>query len=172
MARALAEPHLKSGIISGDEREGMMDCHAVAVSPGAPDQPLLANRMGLFQTDDHGSHWRELGVRSVSPIFYGRDVRPSPHDRDVLFATLSTSANGATGNAWRSDDVGKSWTRIDPGVAPGSTLMAVAPSLRERGVIYTAARKGEVFGTRDGGASWQAVPLPAGCLGVMSLAVS
>ena len=172
IALSRQHPHLESAIITTDKAEGMLDAHAICISPAAPETPFLAVRMGLFRSDDHGSHWRELGVREVSPIFYGRDVRACPHEPETLYATLSTAANGATGNAWRSRDLGRSWQRIDPGITPASTLMAVVPSPRRPGVVYTGARKGEVFATLDGGANWQPVPLPRGCLGVMTLAVT
>ena len=73
---------------------------------------------------------------------------------------------------WRSLDLGQSWARFDQPTHAGSTMMAVVPSPRDSRVVYAAARKGEVFGTLDGGASWQEAPLPKGCSGVMALAMS
>jgi len=46
------------------------------------------------------------------------------------------------------------------------------PSPSDRRVVYAAARKGQVFGTQDEGATWQDVPLPQGCTAVMALAVT
>ncbi|MFZ4411070.1 MAG: WD40/YVTN/BNR-like repeat-containing protein [Paracraurococcus sp.] len=166
------KPHLQSAIITTNTAEGMLDAHAIAISPAAPETPFLAVRMGLFRSDDHGGHWQELPMRDRSPIHYGRDIRVSPHDPNTLYATLSTAANGATGTIWRSTDLGREWARFDPQNTPGSTLMAVVPSPRDPKVVYAAARKGEVFGTLDEGASWQQVPLPAGCQAVMTLAMN
>ncbi len=170
---ALAEqPHLKSAILTKHTAEGMMDVHAIAISAAAPEVPLVALRMGLFRSEDHGAHWQDYELRKLSPIFYGRDIRVSPHDPNMLYATLSTSAAGETGTVWRSPDLGRSWARFDTPTRAQSTMMAVCPSPGDRAVVYAAARKGEVFGTVDEGASWQEVPLPAGCRGVMALAVS
>jgi photosystem II stability/assembly factor-like uncharacterized protein len=166
------EPHLKSAILTTHEAEGMLDAHAIAISAAAPETPFLAVRMGLFRSDDHGAHWRDLGMRDRSPIVYGRDIRVSPHDPRTLYATLSTSAGGATGSIWRSRDIGESWERIDSALTPNGTMMAAVPSPRDAGVVYGATRKGEVFGTLDGGATWHAAPLPQGCTGVMTLAVN
>ncbi|WP_187830249.1 WD40/YVTN/BNR-like repeat-containing protein [Siccirubricoccus phaeus] len=172
LIRLSEQPHLQSAIITTNTAEGMLDAHAVAISPAAPETPLVALRMGLFRSEDHGAHWQDFEMRKLSPIFYGRDIRVSPHDPNTLYATLSTAANGATGTVWRSTDLGRSWARFDTPTRARSTMMAAAPSPRDAGVVYAAARKGEIFATLDGGASWQEVPLPQGCLGVMALAVN
>ena len=170
---ALAEqPHLKSAAITTNTAEGMLDCHALTISAAAPETPIVACRMGLFRSEDHGAHWTDFEMRNRSPIFYGRDVRVSPHDANTLYATLSTSANGATGTVWRSTDAGKNWSRFDHPTTAHSTMMAVVPSPSDRRVVYAATRKGEVFGTLDEGATWIEAPMPKGCLAVMALAVN
>jgi photosystem II stability/assembly factor-like uncharacterized protein len=166
------EPGLRSAILTAHPAEGMLDAHAIAVSPGAPQTPFVALRMGLFRSDDHGGHWQDLDLRKRSPIVYGRDIRACPHDPRTLYATLSTSAGGATGSIWRSRDLGESWDRLDAGLTPNGTMMAAVPSPIDPGVIYGATRRGEVFGTLDDGANWHAAPLPEGCRAVMAVAVN
>ncbi|MSP00588.1 MAG: hypothetical protein EXR07_06000 [Acetobacteraceae bacterium] len=166
------QPHLKSAAITVNTAEGMLDCHAIAISAAAPETPIVACRMGLFRGEDHGAYWADFEMRKLSPIFYGRDIRVSPHDANTLFATLSTSAGGATGTIWRTTDAGKSWARFDSATQAHSTMMAVVPSPSDRRVVYAATRKGEVFGTLDEGATWLEAPLPNGCLAVMALAVN
>ena len=166
------QPQLKSASITTNTAEGMLDVHALTISKAAPETPIIACRMGLFRSEDHGGHWEDYEMRKRSPIFYGRDVRVSPHDPNTLFATLSTSALGATGTVWRSSDLGRNWARFDTPTKAQSTMMAVVPSPSDRRVVYSATRKGEVFGTLDDGATWQEVPLPNGCTGVMALAIN
>ncbi len=170
---ALAEQeHLKSAILTTHTAEGMLDVHALALSAAAPGVPFLALRMGLFRSDDHGAHWSDLEMRRRTPIFYGRDIRVSPHDPNTLYCTMSVSAAGETGTVWRSTNLGQSWARFDPPTKAVATMMAVVPSPRDAGVVYACARKGQVFGTLDGGASWAETPLPQGCIGVLALAVN
>ncbi len=166
------QPHLKSAAITTNTAEGMLDVHALTISAAAPETPIIACRMGLFRSEDHGGHWTDLEMRKRSPIFYGRDIRVSPHDPLTLYATLSSSALGATGTVWRSTDLGKNWARFDAPTQARSTMMAVAPSPADTAVVYAATRKGEVFGTLDEGATWMEAPLPKGCSGVMALAVN
>ncbi len=172
LIRLSAQPRLKSAIITTNTAEGMLDAHAIAISAAAPETPVVAVRMGLFRSEDHGAHWQDMGMQQRSPIFYGRDIRVCPHDPNTLYATLSTAANGATGTVWRSTDLGRNWARFDTPTRANGTMMAVAPSPRDRGVVCSVTRKGDAFATLDGGATWQDMPLPKGCQGVMALALN
>ena len=47
-------PHLKSKIVSDTFAEGMLDGHAITISPADPDAVVLACRMGLFRSRRQG----------------------------------------------------------------------------------------------------------------------
>ena len=164
------QPHLKSAIVSDNEIEGMMDSHALALSPGHPDTVWLANRMGLFRSDDQGGGWQEFGIGKFSPLTYARDVAVSGHDGERMYAALSVAATSDEGSLYRSDDFGATWSRFDHGVDIDSTLMVVAESVTNPDRVYCAARRGTIFGTEDGGKSWQTHQLPDGVQGVYALA--
>ena len=122
---ALAEkPHLKSRLGSATDASGMLDSHTIVVSAAAPGRAMLAIRMGLFSTDDHGASWHDMEVGRFSPLTYCRSVIVSPHDPRVLYACLSTSSRGKDGSLWRSDDVGATWQRVDRGVKADATMMS------------------------------------------------
>ena len=150
-----ARPNLKSKIQSDSEAEGMLDAHALAVSDAAPGAVFLAVRMGLFRSDDRGMKWQDLEVGRFSPLTYGRDIRVSPHDAHVLYAALSPAARSQDGSLYRSADLGKTWTRVDRDVKAQATMMGLALHPRDPDQIYCASRCGQVFGTQDGGRTWQ-----------------
>ena len=51
--------------------------------------------------------------------------------------------------------------------------MSVAPHAKNANVMAIGARyEGEIYGTEDGGATWESLPLPAGVKDIYSLAVS
>jgi hypothetical protein len=53
------------------------------------------------------------------------------------------------------------------------TIMSVAPHAKNSNVMAIGARyEGEIYATEDGGASWDALPLPGGVKDIYSLAVS
>jgi len=162
----------KSRIVSDTETEGMMDSHALAISSARPGTVFLANRMGLFRSPDRGGSWEEMGIGRFSPLTYARDVRVSPHDPKTMYAALSVAAISDEGSLYRSQDLGASWQRFDHGVQMKSTLMIIAQSAAKAERVWCATRKGQVFGTEDGGATWREHPLPEGGTGVYALAVA
>jgi len=152
----------KSWIVSQTEIEGMLDGHALACSAAAPGTVFLANRMGLFRSDDGGGCWQDIDIGRFSPMTYGRDIRTSPHDPKVLYAALSPAFRSADGAIYRSEDVGKTWTRFDRGVKAEATMMGVAAHPSDPQQVYGISKAGQVFGTQDGGQTWTEHRLPTG----------
>jgi len=164
------EPHLRNCILSDDLTEGMMDLHALTVSAEQPGTVWVANRMGLFVSENRGDHWREFGIGRFSDLQYGRDLTVSPHDPRVFVAALSDSSRGVAGSVYRSDDTGNSWKRIDHDISIDSTLMTVTVSKADPNRIFCGARLGQIFGTEDGGKNWVSLPLPEGVQDVRAVA--
>jgi photosystem II stability/assembly factor-like uncharacterized protein len=162
----------KSRIGSDTETEGMMDSHALVVSPERAGTVFLANRMGLFRSHDRASTWSDIGVNRFSPLTYARDVQISPHDPKRMFAALSAAAVSDAGSLYRSEDCGVTWARFDHDVPIESTLMAIAASHSDPKRIYCATRRGQVLGTEDAGESWRSYQLPGGAQGIYSIAVN
>ena len=97
-----------------------------------------------------------------------------PQDKNVLYANSQ--------HVWRTANGGQSWERISPdltrhdpatltasggpitldqtGVETYATVFALAPSRRERDVIWAGSDDGLVHVTRDNGRSWQNVTPP------------
>ena len=170
LLRLAQEPRLKSKLVTDTEAEGMLDGHALCVTPADPDAVFLACRMGLFRSGDGGDDWQDLKVGRFSPLTYARDIRPAPQDPRMLYACLSVHATGDTGSLAVSRDIGRSWERIDHGVTPTATLMNLALHQRDPLQVYGAARNGQVIGTQDAGKSWQEYRLPQGCGDVYAIA--
>lgn len=164
------EDRFKSRLLSDTETEGMMDSHAVVVSRSRPGTVFLANRMGLFRSPDRGDTWVPIEIGRYSELTYARDLMVFPHDPGTLFAALSDSSRGVAGSLYRSGDLGETWSRFDHDISIESTLMTVAASAETPERVYCAARRGQVFGTEDGGGSWRSYPLPDGVEGVYAIA--
>ncbi len=153
-------PHLKSKIVTDTFAEGMLDGHAITISPADPDAVVLACRMGLFRSADKGKSWQDMEMKRFSPITYGRDVKVSPQDGKTMYAALSVAAASKDGGIYRSQDAGKTWKRFDK-VQVHGTIMSVGLHQTDPNQVYIGARyQGEVFGTQDGGETWSAMPLP------------
>jgi photosystem II stability/assembly factor-like uncharacterized protein len=170
LIRFCEDPKYRSRIGSQTEIEGMLDGHALAVSAAAPGTVFLANRMGLFRSDDRGEHWKDMEINRFSPLTYGRDIRVSPHDPKVLYACLSPAARSTDGSIYRSDDIGQTWKRFDHGVKAEATMMAVTVHPRDPNQVYGVSRFGQLFATQDGGRSWSESRLPEGVRDVYAVA--
>ena len=164
------QDHLRSAIGSDNDAEGMMDSHAMLVSAARPGTVFLATRMGLFRSPDKGESWEEMGIGRYSELTYARDLQVLPDDPAALLGAFSRSAASGPGSLYRSHDLGETWTRYDHDLSIDSTLMTVAASPLDSARIYCAARRGQVFGTEDDGATWQSHPLPAGVEGIYAIA--
>lgn len=169
LVRLSERPHLKSKIISDTFAEGMLDGHAIAISPTDPDAVILAARMGLFRTADQGHTWEDMELKRFSPVTYGRDVKVSPQD-GTIYAALSVAAASHDGGVYRSHDAGRTWQRFDK-VQVHGTIMSVALHPTDPRQAYIGARyNGEVFATQDGGQTWAAMPLPGPVKDIYSVA--
>lgn len=170
LVRLARLPHLKSKIASDSSDEGMLDGHAIAINPADPDAVIVAVRMGLFRTADDGDTWQDMEVGRFSPTTYGRDIQASRAEPGTLYSALSVAAASKDGAVYRSKDKGQTWQRFDK-VQVHGTVMSVAPHPTDPQQVYLGARyDGEVFGTLDGGATWQSMSLPHGVKDIYALA--
>jgi photosystem II stability/assembly factor-like uncharacterized protein len=160
---ALAEQHpaLRSQINVPDDSEGMLDGHAVCVSPARPGLVFYACRMGLFSTADHGQSWRNHDIGKFAPITYSRDIRVDAQDPAVLYLALSISSRSAAGALYRSDDLGETWRQVDQSTPALSTVMSMGAHPRQGGRVIYVTRGGQTHWSDDGGRSWNARQLPA-----------
>jgi hypothetical protein len=92
-------------------------------------------------------------------VYYGSQFVHRSRDRGVTWETMSPdlTANDPIGH----EASGKPITRDVTGEEYYATLYAIAPSPRERGVIWAGANDGPIHVTRDDGKTWTKVT-PAG----------
>ena len=109
-----------------------------------------------------GAHWVDMEIGKFSPLTYGRDIRTSPLDPEIMYAALSPAARSTDGAVYRSDDVGQNWKRFDHGIKADATMMGVIPHPTDPSQVYAVSRVGQVFGTQDAGRTWSESRLPEG----------
>lgn len=165
------QPHLQSAILTKDVAEGMLDVHAVCVSPAAAGTAFLALRMGLFCSDDGGTSWTDLGIgQYAAHLRYGRDIVVAPWSANTLYACVADAARGQAGRLYRSQDRGRNWVQLDRDITVRSTMMAVALHLHDAAQAHCVTRLGQSFSTRNGGQTWHPYDLPAGAGTAVALA--
>lgn len=159
----------------------------VANDPRNPNIFYAGSYGGLLTRYDHATgQSRVINVRPDNPMGYSAgDIAErfqwtfpivfDPHDPGTLYVTSQ--------HVWRSRNEGQSWEKISPdltahdpatlgpsggpitrdqtGVETYATVFALAPSRREKGVIWAGSDDGLVHITRDGGATWTNITPPA-----------
>ena len=136
-----------------------MDLHGVAVGP-SDQSVLISNCTGVWRTRDQGENWENLNLDRFSPLSYSRGVEAAPNDSNTLYACVGLDHFGAQGGVLQSTDGGDTWHRFDNGVEPLSATFGIAINDRDPEQVYFCTKKGQVFGTLDGGNSWNGHTLP------------
>jgi photosystem II stability/assembly factor-like uncharacterized protein len=139
--------------------------HKVAAHPDRPEQLFLQNHGGVYRSDDWGSRWTSIG--DGLPATFGFPVAVHPHRPGVAYVyPLVADANrmppeGRT-RLFRTSDAGETWEALADGLPQEHAYLTVlrdgiCTDAAEPAGIYFGARTGEVFASRDEGASWTAV---------------
>jgi photosystem II stability/assembly factor-like uncharacterized protein len=148
----------------------LMDLHGVALGSPQADTLFIANRVGVWRSRDRGEQWENLHLEKFSPLCYSRGVQVAPDDPETLYACVGRDFGSGEGGILRSRDLGETWERFDRGVRVGSTVFGVAINRQHPEQVYFCTRRGQVFGTHDGGASWTEHRLPESAGNVISVA--
>ena len=146
----------------------LLDLHGVTV--GVNESVFISNRTGVWRTRDRGQTWDNLHFENFSNIRYSRGVEVAPNDPSTLYTCVGLNFGSEEGGILRSTDAGDSWSRFDQGIQPLSTTFGIAVNDRSPEQVYFCTRKGQVFGTHDGGATWQCHDLPEMAANVKAIA--
>jgi photosystem II stability/assembly factor-like uncharacterized protein len=145
------------------------DAHVLELAVG-PDSRLYAlTSQGLFASD--GQTWQALSLPEAAA-----SLAVAPNDPQRLYA------GGVSTGVYRSTDGGRTWERVDsgmaltPGVALRVTALAVDPHNPQQVVAATAQglgnqfAPGPVYVSKDGGYSWSKLADAQGLVTQLSLA--
>jgi photosystem II stability/assembly factor-like uncharacterized protein len=151
--------------------EDPVDIHSVVVSPSRAGTVTAATRIGLFRSDDRGSHWRNLNVPLLRARgTYCRSLAWAPDDPDTLYLAAGNDFDGDAGALFVSKDGGERWDAVEMGSPLKTTLFAVAVDATRPDRIFCTTKIGQLFHSVDRGKHWQVNPLPPGVGHVFALA--
>lgn len=123
--------------------------HKVARDPNNPDVLYAQNHHGVYRTDDAGDSWNSIA--EGLPTDFGFTVLTHPSRSDTAWV-VPIMADGERipphGQlaVHRTDDGGRSWTRLADGVVEPDYNVV----LRDAAAVDTAEPAGVYFGTRGG----------------------
>ncbi len=169
--------HGNEGIVAGylpeEARATAIDLcvHHLERAERAPERLYLQFHGGVYRSDDAGASWTDIA--DGLPSDFGFPVALDPADPDSAYvipvATADRVTPGGQVLVWETRDAGASWTAHGGGLPQHDAYLQVLRQSFDRGgegdelELYFGATSGEIFGSRDAGASWFAVAsrLPA-----------
>jgi photosystem II stability/assembly factor-like uncharacterized protein len=159
----LADRHdnLKSAIITPKHTEGILDGHAVLMTPEKPGVLFYACRMGLFSSGDKGESWHNHEIGRFAPFSYCRDLLMAVDDPKTFYIPMSIGSRSDAGAFYRSTDIGVTWQRVDQPVTARSTIMRMNLHATDPARAIYLTRGGQIMWTEDRCASWNEKQLPS-----------
>jgi photosystem II stability/assembly factor-like uncharacterized protein len=143
-----------------------VDMHGVLVGRWRPGTVFAISRAGLFTSTDQGEHWASARLEPLNP----KGQAYCPGDPRTIWVAAGATFQSEVGVLFRSKDGGTTWSRVDMGLKPQSTMFAIAFDERQPRRMFAAASGGEVFASEDGGTSWTERPLPPGATQIYAMA--
>jgi len=134
---------------------------AVAESPVEPGLLWAGSDDGsLHISDNGGDDWQavyeRIGVDANGAV---RHVEPSRTDADTAYVAIDRHMfDDRTPYIYRTENRGRSWTRITDGLPEQAFVWVVREDLRNPDMLYAGTELG-LFFSRDRGESWQELDL-------------
>ena len=120
---------------------------------------------GIWRTEDGGRTWQH--TLYAGPQSGGSDLAIDPQDPSIVFAGIwqmrrvpwSFSSGGPSDGLYRSNDGGRSWTKLSghglPGGLMGRIGLAIAASNHRRVYALIQSKAGVLWRSDDSGDSWR-----------------
>lgn len=149
------------------EDDGVGLCvHDIKRSPVAPETIYMQFHGGVYRSDDAGSTWNDIGTDNGLPSDFGFPLVIDPTDKERAYVIPLTGADDRTTpegsvRVFGTRDGGATWEPRAQGLPDSSAYLTILRQAfccddgggDELG-LYFGATSGDVFGSRDAGASW------------------
>lgn len=109
-------------------------------------------------TRDGGASWTNVTPAGLQECLVN-SIEVSPHDKGTVYiATTRYKFNDFTPGLYRSNDYGKTWTRIVNGIPNGAYTRVVREDTKRKGLLYAGTETG-FYVSYDGGLNWRQMQL-------------
>ncbi len=106
-------------------------------------------------TRDGGKTWTDITPKGLPKDIQINSIDPSPFDAGTAYlAATAYKLEDLRPYLYRTNDFGKSWTRIDSGIPVGAFTRVVRADERRRGLLFAGTETG-LYLSFDDGASWE-----------------
>jgi photosystem II stability/assembly factor-like uncharacterized protein len=132
----------------------------ITESPHAPGELWVGSDDGkLHITRDDGRSWIDITPPDLPKFSRVHEIDVSPHTPGkAYFAAVRYRSQDVAPYVYRTNDYGRSWTKIVNGVPEGHYVRTVREDLQRPGLLYAGTEMG-VLVSFDDGAHWQSLQL-------------
>jgi len=141
--------------------------HNIHRSPVQPETIYMQFHGGVYRSDDAGESWNDIGTGSGLPSDFGFPLVAHPHDPDRAFVVPlrgdfdRVTPDGAV-RVYETVDRGASWRPLTEGLPQHEAFLTI---LRQAFAhddgdplgLYFGAESGDLFGSKDAGATWSVI---------------
>ena len=121
----------------------------VKVDPHDSQNVYIATLSGLYQTTNGAQSWRKIGASLPDHML--SDLVLDPANRDIIFVTSRKGVH-------KSIDGGITWHPMNTGLE-SLNIRALVMSPMDSDSLYVGTNSSGLFRSRDGGVSWESIPL-------------
>jgi photosystem II stability/assembly factor-like uncharacterized protein len=129
---------------------------ALAESPHEKGVIWAGSDDGLVQvTRDDGKTWQNVTPKGIPDWIQINAIDVSPHDKATAYvAATMYKHDDFKPYLYKTNDFGKTWTKIVNGIPEGASTRVVREDPVRRGLLYAGTETG-LYVSLDDGASWQ-----------------
>lgn len=109
-------------------------------------------------TKDGGKTWQNITPAGL-PESLIQSIEVSPHDKGTAFiAATRYKFNDYSNMSFKTNDYGKTWTKIDAGVEKDDFIKVIREDRKVKDLLYAGAERG-FYVSFNGGTNWQKLQL-------------
>jgi photosystem II stability/assembly factor-like uncharacterized protein len=111
----------------------------------------------VFLSRDGGATWKDVTPKDLAPFTRISLIDASPHRPGTAFVAANRyQLDDLRPYAWRTDDFGATWKRIDAGIAPTLFVRVIREDPERADLLYAGTERG-VWVSFDGGGHWRSL---------------
>ncbi|HKO04816.1 MAG TPA: hypothetical protein VJW51_08705 [Candidatus Acidoferrales bacterium] len=155
-----AKEALAGGPITFEDTGAEIYCTIFSIAPSKLEKGLIwvGSDDGLIHvTRDEGKSWANVTPKQIPEFSRVSLIEASPHDPATAYVAYDRHQNDEYRPfVFRTNDYGKTWTKITGGIPEGAFVRAVREDPKRKGLLYAGTETGVLVSFDDGG-HWQSL---------------